>query len=435
MSSERTKFIDALFSWLQGQDYLWLKAIIDCPADTRKDSDIDLFIKKENLLAVVLFISKQPSIADIKMTSQRGVIYLNLVFTDGITLKLDLLTQLVRKQWEYLTADYLFANRIWKNGFATYKTEVLLEHVLLFNYLNHSGLPSKYVAYFGEMTRQEQVRLIGFFNQKYGTDFASFLDMANFRQAARANIIQHLKATPENNFEKKLLNGLGYIKQKLNNRFKKLGKVITFTGVDGAGKSTLLGDLKAELTEKYGQKVVVLRHRPSVLPILSAWKHGKQAAEAQSVSRLPRQGNNHSKFSSLFRFGYYYADYLLGQVYIWLRYLLPGYTVIYDRYYFDFIVDAKRTNISLGSGLPKWLYRFVAKPNLNIFLYADPDIIRQRKQELPVSVITTMTGQYRRLFEEFGQSYRGNYLCIDNTDRTASFHLILDSYLKTCMPC
>lgn len=431
----RTDFINDLFSWLNGRDYLWLKTTLARPADTSEFSDIDLFIKKDNLPDVLLFISKQPNISDLEITGQHEVVFLHLVFTDKSTLKVDLLTRLMRKQWNYLTEDYLFANRTYVNGIATYKPAVLLEHVMLFNYLNNSGMPNKYVTYFGEMAEEEQVQLVSFFNQKYGTDFTSFLDMAKFRQAARVKIIHHLKATPENNFYKQLQNGLGYIKQKLNYRFKKLGKVVTFTGVDGAGKSTLLGDLRTELTEKYGQKVVVLRHRPSVLPILSAWKYGKKAAEAKTVSRLPRQGNNHSRISSLFRFGYYYSDYLLGQVYIWFRYLLSGHTVIYDRYYFDFIVDAKRTNLTLDSGLPKWLYRFVAKPTLNVFLYADPAIIRQRKQELPTEVITTMTGQYRQLFEELGQSYQGNYLCIDNTDRRASFHLILDNYLKTCLPC
>lgn len=435
MVNMRTDFINELFSWLSGRDYLWLKATLDSPADTSEFSDIDLFIKKDILLDVLLFISKQPNISDLEITSQHEVVFLHLVFTDNSTLKVDLLTSLMRKQWNYLTEDYLFTNRTYVNGIATYNPAVLLEHVMLFNYLNHSGMPLKYQTFFGDMTMQEQMRLVAFFNQKYGTYFASISDMGRFRQVARGRIISHLKATPANNFGQRLLNGLGYIKQKLNYRFKKLGKVVTFTGVDGAGKSTLLGDLRTELAEKYGQKVVVLRHRPSVLPILSAWVHGKKAAEAKSVSRLPRQGNNHSRISSLFRFGYYYSDYLLGQVYIWFRYLLSGYTVIYDRYYFDFIVDAKRTNLTLDSELPKWLYRFVAKPSLNVFLYADPAIIRQRKQELPTEVISTMTGQYRQLFEELGQNYRGKYLCIDNTDRQASLHLILDNYLKTCLPC
>ena len=201
--------------------------------------------------------------------------------------------------------------------------------------------------------------------------------------------------------------------------------------MDGAGKTTLLNDLRQVLEQQAQQKVVVLRHRPSLLPILSAWTKGKQAAESEAAHKLPRQGNNRSQLSSLLRFGYYFADYLLGQGYVWARYTLPGYTVIYDRYYFDFIVDGKRTNLALGEALPKWLYRFVAKPGLNIFLYADPAVIRQRKQELPAADIQFMTGRYRALFGELAQRYRGQYLCLENNDRQLSLSTILKHYAKT----
>lgn len=209
------------------------------------------------------------------------------------------------------------------------------------------------------------------------------------------------------------------------------GQVVTFSGVDGAGKTTLLNDLRTLLEEECNRKVVVLRHRPSLLPILSAWTKGKQAAEAQSMASLPRQGNNQSIVGSLLRFGYYFTDYLLGQCYVWGRYLLPGYTVIYDRYYFDFIVDGKRSNIALGERLPKWLYRFVAKPGLNVFLYADPAVIRQRKQEMPVDDIQQMTGRYRSLFGELASRFQGQYLCIENNDRQQSLTTIVKHYAKT----
>jgi putative protein kinase ArgK-like GTPase of G3E family len=62
--------------------------------------------------------------------------------------------------------------------------------------------------------------------------------------------------------------------QHLVNQLKEFagnrGLILTFSGVDGAGKSTILSEFKDRLEKKYRKKVVVIRHRPSILPILSA---------------------------------------------------------------------------------------------------------------------------------------------------------------------
>lgn len=430
MKTNRTDFIQSLFNFLSRRDYLWLKATLEQPEETAVTSDIDLFIKQEDLPDVLLFISRQPDVEDCQVEEKGKAVFLQLFFTDGSHLKVDLLTQLVRKQWTYLTEQYLFKNRIWNNNIATYTHDVLLEHVLYYNFLNYSGLSQKYIQYFEQMPEAEQARLLRFLREKYGLAYSSFATMATFDASVRKQLIRFLERQPENNLPGRIKRGLQYFTRHLRwNRRK--GKIVTFSGVDGAGKTTLLNDLKTVLTEQLHEKVVVLRHRPSLLPILSAWTQGREAAEQKAARSLPRQGLNRSWPGSLARFSYYYTDYLFGQCYVWFRYLLPGYTVIYDRYYFDFIVDGKRSNISLGERLPRCLYRFVAKPGLNVFLYADPSVIRQRKQELPADDIALMTGRYMALFGEFANCYQGQYLCIENTDRTNTLLTVLKHYYKT----
>ena len=203
------------------------------------------------------------------------------------------------------------------------------------------------------------------------------------------------------------------------------GLVITFSGVDGAGKSTVIEHVKERLEKKWRKRVVVIRHRPSVLPILSAWKYGKEGAEARSVQNLPRQGQNFSLSSSLVRFSYYYLDYVVGQVVIWLKHTRRGHIVLYDRYYFDFINDGRRSNINLPARFTQALYAFVNKPKLNFFLYADPQEILRRKQELSASTITQLTQQYRALFGELGARYRrSRYVPIKNQDLDTTLNLI-----------
>lgn len=436
MQSNRTVFINTLFRWLNGIEYIWLKAVLPSPQETIPPSDIDIFIREKDLPAVLLFIAKQGLVKTCGIQQKWEVTFVNLTFNDGSKLKLDLLTALMRRQYCYLPTEYLFENRVWRRGVATYAPKLLLEHTFLFNYLNHAGLPNRYIHYFEAMSTAEQSALVGFINGKYGTDFTCIRQMANYTPKARRIITWHLEHQPDNQFRVRSKKIIEFIISKLRSKIGLsssfgLPRFITFTGVDGAGKTTLLNDLKTILSGKLQQRVVVLRHRPSLLPILSTYKHGKQAAEAKTRATLPRQGTNSSKLGSLLRFAYYYADYFFGQLYIWMRYLQLGYTVIYDRYYFDFIVDAKRSNIALNPAIATWIYRFVAKPDLSIFLYADAETIRQRKQELPKQDIERMTAQYLDLFKQLSNQYSGQYLSIQNHDRQATFEAILSGYFSS----
>ena len=157
--------------------------------------------------------------------------------------------------------------------------------------------------------------------------------------------------------------------------------------------------------KKYRRKLVVLRHRPSILPILSSYKYGKEAAEQRAADRLPRQGKNQNKMLSIFRFAYYFVDYLLGQFFIYCNYNLRGCTVLYDRYYYDFIVDAKRSNLVFSPVWAKRLFAFLFKPELNFLIYAAPETILARKQELSKKDIENLTAGYQSLFKELDDTH------------------------------
>ncbi len=199
--------------------------------------------------------------------------------------------------------------------------------------------------------------------------------------------------------------------------FNQTQPTITFSGVDGAGKSTIIERTKELLTEKYRHEVVVLRQRPSILPILSSIKYGKEGAEKRAADTLPRQGTNKSRVSSMIRFVYYLLDYLLGQAYVHWTVNRRGKLLLYDRYYFDYIVDSRRANINLGSKITAPFYRIIRKHQLNILLYADPKVILARKQELTESEITSLTQSFLTLFEKLqSQSPSQLYLPIQNIE-------------------
>ena len=205
------------------------------------------------------------------------------------------------------------------------------------------------------------------------------------------------------------------------------GMIVTFSGVDGAGKSTIIEKVKHNVEKQLRRRVVVIRHRPSILPILSALTKGKATAEKEAASNLPRQGKNKSILSSLLRFSYYYTDYLFGQFVVYFKYVLRGYVVLYDRYYFDFINDSKRSNIQLPPYFTRMGYNFLLKPELNFFLYADPELIRSRKKELDTKTIEQLTKKYQILFEQLNErDSNKSYVSIENTDLKVTLDAIID---------
>ncbi|GAB4251194.1 MAG: hypothetical protein Kow0027_15020 [Saprospiraceae bacterium] len=429
----RKRFIEELFYFLSSYEdkYVWLKAVVSHPTEIATCSDLDLLVKKDFLPTVRNFCITHHLVAFHNFKAFSHCTYLELFFEDGGFLQVDLLTGLVRKELRYLTNDYVFSHRTKINGVSTYQPQVMLEHVMLFNFLNGSGIPYKYVRFFSQFNDREQYKLFTFINEKYGTDFCSIQSMTVFKPHRLAAIQKYLLSQKENSLLKRAFRATAWLFDTAIAPLNDYGKIITFSGVDGAGKSTILGDLKEVLKNKYRKKVVVLRHRPSILPILSAWTQGKENAEAKAAATLPRQGKNHSKLSSIIRFAYYYTDYLLGQWVVWAKYLLRGYVVLYDRYYFDFIADGRRSNIALGEAIPKWLYRFVWKPDLNIFLYAHPVHIRKRKQELSEEAISELTHRYLKLFEAFSQKHAGKHLPIENMNRQATLEAILKAFAAT----
>ena len=430
MTKHKKHFIKSIFESLKSESYVLLKWLREDLTELSDTSDLDILITDKGKEKIENLIHKTSLFLKIEQEEYIGVNHYYLYFKNGDFLQIDLLNKFIRKDLVYLSSQEVLANHIEVSGIKTYPTDLLFEHTLLFSLLNGSGLSEKYRQYFETISSNEQQFILNKFNQKYSTHYENFLDASQFNPAFKNSIVKQLTSLDENSIFRRIKNKMSYI-SGINRQIRgKRGHIITFSGVDGAGKSTIINDILGLLGGKYRKKVVVLRHRPSLLPIISAWKYGKQKAEQKSIERLPRQGKNNSKISSYLRFSYYYVDYVLGQFYIWAKYLIRGYTVVYDRYYFDFIIDGKRSNINMPPELPKLLYTFVAKPDLNFFLYADADTIIKRKQELSSSVITQLTKKYLSLFKDFTNTYKGKYIHIENIDRQKTLQTILNHYLK-----
>jgi len=159
---------------------------------------------------------------------------------------------------------------------------------------------------------------------------------------------------------------------------------IAFIGTDGSGKSTIINQVKPVLNEIFTNGVHYEHMRPNYIPSIAILL-GSDKEKPNGPVTNPHGSSESGIFGSLVRWSYYMLDYTFGfykKVYsikanksrVW----------IFDRYYYDYLIDPKRSRIKL----PKWILRMgqfiIPEPDIILCLGADSEIMHNRKPELPL---------------------------------------------------
>ncbi len=413
--SFRQQFILDFFQNMQDKSYAYLKFIYGTLDNLPTGSDLDLLVADNDLKASISLIEQSVLVKKVRIVRKSFMTTVHIFLKDESFLSIDLITAFKQTNNIMLDAKTVLKERQLENGLYVPHPKHNFEYTLLFYHLNGSDIPQRYRHYFGELPEKIKHTIESYLIGKYSLSVAKLEDLFNKNEKIVSILSDKVASLNKNNGFYAIRNNFNYLIDTVKGIINNRGFILTVSGVDGAGKSTIIGEIKQLLETKYRKKVVVIRHRPSVLPILSAWVHGKEKAEKLTTERLPRTGNNQSKLKSIFRFSYYLTDYLFGQFYVYFKYILRGKVVVYDRYYFDFIIDAKRSNIVINPLIPKAFYSMVQKPELNVFLYAPAAEILKRKQELNAEEIEELTASYQQLFGELAKKdSKSEYLAIKN---------------------
>lgn len=423
-SDKKVMIADVMYE-LEQTKYAVLKLNYQSIYTIKEDSDIDIAIHHKSVKPILKKLQNRSYIKHICNNNQSFLQQVSIKSKLGNTLHLDFITAFKRTHLQYLSLDEVLNNTINNQNKIKIPTiEIDYLYVYLFYTLNNSTISKKYKDSFSKLFNYEKNNINLYINNYFKNDSLPFDFLNNLD--SKNNVLKYMEQLEFNHPKKYVSNRLQYIIDSIKTFFFDKGFIITFSGVDGAGKTTIIENVKEILEKKYRKRVVVLRHRPSILPILSVWKHGKEKAHHVAANSLPRQGKNENNISSFFRFVYYYIDYFIGQYFIQLYYVHRGHIVLYDRYYFDFINDSKRSNINISSGLTYALYFLLLKPTRNFFLHASPEIIRLRKQELNEETILALNTDYKNLFNRLNAGSKGQYITIQNIEIKSTLNTIFN---------
>ncbi len=169
--------------------------------------------------------------------------------------------------------------------------------------------------------------------------------------------------------------------------FQPTGCWIALTGPDGAGKSLVLNAVAREFAPSF-RTVRGFHLRPGLI--------GRRPLNQGPVTN-PHGSPPRGKVASFAKVVDLWLDYVMG----YLVRILPGVIrtelVLFDRCFYDLLVDSKR----IRYGGPPWLLRAGARlaprPDLVILLDAPAEVLRSRKQEVPPAEAARQRGAYLEL--------------------------------------
>jgi thymidylate kinase len=191
---------------------------------------------------------------------------------------------------------------------------------------------------------------------------------------------------------------------KLNRLFRQPGFVISFLGTDGSGKSTVIERIMPTVKDAFHNSVYYKHLRPGLLPPLSLI-FGDKEKNPRPVTN-PHASRPSGLIGSLIRFTYYLTDYFIGYyIKIFPRKATKASVWLFDRYYYDYYFDQKRSRINLPYALIRVGQMFIPEPDLIICLGTDPGVIHLRKPELSLSEIEHQVIKLRKFASQHKRPY------------------------------
>lgn len=186
--------------------------------------------------------------------------------------------------------------------------------------------------------------------------------------------------------------------QKVNGRVRRFicppGKLIVFVGPDGSGKTTLLEKTTDYLKEFFLNEPALFHGGYELFPKLPTGTgiasmkgkihSGTSDMTAERMEQIKAKRSTISKLATWIVVLYYTLEYVFGNA-LTVRLIRKNKWVFHDRYYYDWFIEP--TSRDLIWERRGWLLSLVRNPDLIIHLFADGEMIHNRKPELSAEEI------------------------------------------------
>jgi len=413
--SEHSKVVKELFDNLNKNNIKWmvLRNYEGLPEKNRS-KDIDLVMKKKDFKeveSILIEILKQNGFEwYIKDVYQYVWCFTFFKIMDDkiISIKIDLLDGFVWKGAQLIHFKDIYKNKVsYKNFYVPNKIDDAFmlwikplltggfvkdkyrEDILEAINKNPDEFRKRVISVFGNKIGEKVWKLL----EKKDLDKTVLLKKELAYNAWYLEFKRHPVKTIYSTFEH-------YYKEILRRSIRKKGTFLSVAGPDGVGKTTfieLLRDQLAKIFVKEKKDICVEHFRPKIIPSLKQLFSGKNYDESKEEFTKPHRAKPANLLSSFIRINYYWIDYILGY-FLRIKFLCSnGKICIFDRYFYDFIIDPYRSRIKLPEIIRKFYWRITPKPDLIFLLVCDKDTIYKRKQELTKDEIERQLDKYKSL--------------------------------------
>lgn len=200
-----------------------------------------------------------------------------------------------------------------------------------------------------------------------------------------------------------LRHGMDVLRRRAGRLLRPPGLMVAFLGTDGSGKSTIMAEIERDLGPAFwGGKQY--HKRPLSSPFRWTKRYRIRPPRVEKPEKATASGFNPHALPSRG------AAYSLAKlVFWWIDFTVLGYLVeifprltrlsllLFDRYFQDLLVDPRRYHYGGSMGLARLVGRLVPQPHLIFLLDAPPEVLRARKQELPLTEVARQREAYGQL--------------------------------------
>ena len=189
----------------------------------------------------------------------------------------------------------------------------------------------------------------------------------------------------------------------MNRLLNPIGFSVVLLSPDGGGKTTIANLVLERVSGSFhGGRVQYWR--PYLLPAMGRLKFWNPSEEP-STNPDPHGHPKQNPIKSLIRFFYYLTDYLVGYPFKVYLAKVRKKIIIFDRYYYDYLVDLHRYRFNLPKWLPKIFLPLIPSADLTIYLDAEPDDLLKRKQELSLKELKRQVKEFRKIVPKLPNSF------------------------------